>query len=419
MPPHTAAVSQKLAHSFARAGAGARGGLLRTLAALLSLVACGTPSLDSFPAAAPPTADCIESFVTGRDYFPDKAFPRHALGFRVTYHDYYKILSVGLPGGKEEVFVLQLCGTPEPPLPDGAKRISLPLTSLATTSTTELPFVLALGLENSLLGHDELDFIVSPELRQRAEAGRLREVGSGAKLDLEKVLDVGPELLLVDHPGRLGSGQAERLEEAGVAVVAVPSFLEASPLGRAEWIKVLGYFFDREAEAEIFFSQVEKRYSELVARAAGAQRRPTVLTSAPLSGTWYVPGGQSFLAQLLADAGAAYLWAEDASTGSLALDVEAVIERGADAEIWLHPSDLASLAAIRANDPRLGTISALQEGRVWGNDLRLGPAGGNDYWEQGSARPDLVLADLLGILHPDLMPRHQPYFHRLLPAEEE
>ncbi len=37
----------------------------------------------------------------------------------------------------------------------------------------------------------------------------------------------------------------------------------------------------------------------------------------------------------------------------------------------------------------------------------------NDYWETGSARPDLVLADLVEIFHPDLLD-HQLMFHRRL-----
>jgi iron complex transport system substrate-binding protein len=288
---------------------------------------------------------------------------------------------------------------------------------LITTSTTELPHVLALGYGPRLLGHDELDYIVAPELRQRIAAGQLVEVGDGAGLDLERILDVGPDLLLVDSPSRAGDAQLGRLAAAGIGGGAVPSFLEVSPLGRAEWIKLLAYFFDRDSQAEEIFSALAKRYEDLVTLAEGVDRRPRVLTSAPLGGTWYLPGGRSFFARLLRDAGGEYLWAEDARIGSLALDIESVMERGAEAEIWLHPSDWASLAVIRANDPRLVRIAAYANGAVFGNDARMGPAGGNDYWETGGARPDLVLADLIAILHPELLPDHRLYFHRRLRAE--
>ena len=139
-----------------------------------------------------------------------------------------------------------------------------------------------------------------------------------------------------------------------------------------------------------------------------------VFTGAPIGEVWHVPGGRSFFALLLADAGARYLWADDETTGSLPLHIESVYERALAADVWLHPSTMTSLAELRAFDERFAEVAAYRQGRVYNNDARRGPHGGNDYWETGTARPDLVLADLVEIFHPGLLGDHQLVFHRRL-----
>ena len=142
--------------------------------------------------------------------------------------------------------------------------------------------------------------------------------------------------------------------------------------------------------------------------------RPSVLVGTPFQGTWHVSGGDGYQARLIADAGGAYLWSDDETRGVLSLDFETVYAEGLDADLWLHAYGWDSSESALRNDSRMADFAAFRDGRVYNNDLRISEGGGNDYWESGSLRPDLILADLVHILHPHLLPEHELYFHRRL-----
>lgn len=365
---------------------------------------------------------CVERFDSERDYFPHKVAPRHARRFAVEYHRHYAILSVTPPWsspGAEPAstlrYVLRRCGTPDPGLP-GLASIEIPLRRVATTSTTELPHLVALEMEAAWVGHSEMDFVNAPTLRERVARGEVREIG--APPDIETTIALKPDVLFADFLARTELERLAVAEKAGIPVVMVPSFREASPLGRAEWLLFFGLFLDRPEQAEAKFGAIEITYLDLRQRVeAAALDRPTAYTGGPYQDVWHVPGGRSFVAQILDDAGARYLWADDPSTGALPLNLEAVLARALEGEVWLYPSAWASLEEIAAADRRLTELEAFREGQVWANDRRRNATGGNDFWEQGVTRPDLVLADLVAIFHPDLMPGYEQVFHRQLPVK--
>jgi len=142
---------------------------------------------------------------------------------------------------------------------------------------------------------------------------------------------------------------------------------------------------------------------------------PTVFTGFSIKGTWYIPGGKSYVAQFLKDAGAEYLWADNLETGSIPLGFEAIYERAASAKFWL-PGNLnwRSLRDLQVEDTRNGQFQALKTGQVYNNNLRLNAAGSDDYWESGLVNPDLVLADLIRIFHTEVLPNHSLIYYRKL-----
>jgi len=125
-------------------------------------------------------------------------------------------------------------------------------------------------------------------------------------------------------------------------------------------------------------------------------------------------GGNSFAARLIKDAGGSYLWRDNPSTQAIPLDLESVYSKAVGAHIWINPGAASSLEELEHFDERLGALPVLQTGNVYGNNRRLTHGGGNDYWESGSVRPDLVLADLIALFHPDLMTDHQFIYYRKL-----
>jgi iron complex transport system substrate-binding protein len=190
--------------------------------------------------------------------------------------------------------------------------------------------------------------------------------------------------------------------------------MEETPLGRAEWIKFTGAFFGKAAAADSLFASVDSAYQALAALARTAKRKPTVFVGAPFGGVWWMASGRTYVGRLLADAGADYLWAADTTRGSLNLDVEAVLGRAAGADFWINAGEWKDLADARAKDPRNALFKAWKDGRVYVNDALRCESGGRDFYETGAARPDLVLADLIAILHPELLPKHSLRWYRKL-----
>ncbi|MDA8018767.1 MAG: ABC transporter substrate-binding protein [Thermoanaerobaculia bacterium] len=309
------------------------------------------------------------------------------------------------------------------PSADDGRTVQLPVRRLVTTSTTEVAHLEVLDMAEVLVGHSELDHPSSPSVRRQIESGSVAEMGGGSRLHPELLLEAAPDAVLADFMARSELERLAHVEAAGVPIVIMPTFLEASPLGRAEWVVVTGVLLGRFDEAKAAFEEVETAYRALAERVAADLERepdrvaPTVFTGGPWNDVWYVPGGRSYTAQFLADAGARYLWADEGSTGALPLDIEAVYEKSLDAEVWLYPSSWSSLQQIVAADPRLGDFRAAREGKVYSNDRRTNGLGGNDFWESGAARPDRVLADLIRIFRPELLPAHELIYHRQLEPE--
>lgn len=376
------------------------------------------------PVAEAPTANvtdgCVTDYDPEVDYFPAKAALTEAEGFTVEYFPNYKVVTVATPWpGAEEAtrYVLVQCGTPAPsdPALADAQVIEVPVTTIVTMSTTELPPLMQVGALDRLVGVDTFKYISTPEVIALIKAGKLKEVGGGSDVNVEQLIDLKPDLVMTSASGNADHDAHPKLLEAGIMVAFDSAWLENEPLGRAEWVKYMGLFFNQEAAAEQTFAEMAARYTAMAAKARAVTDKPTVLTGFTYDGTWYVSGGDSYVAQMLADAGAAYLWADEGSTGSAQLSFEVVYERAQGADFWLNGSgSWLSLTDVTKDDERYTKFAAFQNGAIYNNNARLNENGGNDYWESGVAYPDIVLADLITIFHPELLPDHKLYYYRKL-----
>jgi iron complex transport system substrate-binding protein len=231
---------------------------------------------------------------------------------------------------------------------------------------------------------------------------------------VEKALELSPDLIITYGSGFPDYDAHPILIEAGLKTVVNAEWLDTSPLGRAEWGKFIAVFFNKEADAETLFAKTVEQYTAYAALAAGVTEKPTVFTGSDYQGTWSIPGGNSFAAAFLKDAGAAYLWADDTSTGSLPLAFESVFEKAQSADYWVNVGFFFTLADVLAADARYADFAAYQNGTIWNNDAKTSAAGGNDYYESAVAHPEIVLADLIKIFHPDLLPEHELVYYRQL-----
>lgn len=338
----------------------------------------------------------------------------YAENFELSYEDGYQVLTVNepSPGAPAESYVLVSCGaTPQlPPELASAQQIPVPVDSLYSGSTTHLPLLVDLARLDVLTGVATAGFVSSPEVRERIDAGAVAEYAPTERIAVERVVAGRPDVLMT---GGFDDPAYASLRAAGIPVVANAEYLEPTPLGRAEWIKVMAALTGDERRAAAVFDEVEAAYAENAALAAQAEP-VRVLAGSLFEGVWSVPAGGSYLGRLLADAGGANPWADDPSTSSLTVDFETVYARAGQAPVWLATQDWDSRADALAADPRYGELAAMRDGRTWTANRSIGPGGGNDFYERGVTRPDLVLADIVAILHPELAPDHEFTFYTQL-----
>lgn len=408
--------------------------ILTLLIALLAACAPAqtTPIVDSAPTevaateapvAVAPEHNLIDGcvaeseFDASVDYFPEKATITHTDGFSVEYFNNYKVVTVKepYPSAPESMqYALVQCGTPAPEGFLDEQIINVPVQTIVTMSTTYLPFLDELGLLDRLVGLDDATYVSNPTVLKMAEEGKLTMLGYGSGVNVEQALELSPDLILTYGSGATDYDAFPVLIEAGLKTVVNAEWLETTPLGRAEWGKFIAVFFNKEADAEALFAKNVEQYNEYAALVANVTEKPTVFAASDYQGTWSMPGGNSFAANFLKDAGADYLWADDTSTGSLPLAFEAVFEKAQGADYWVNVGYFFTPADLLAADARYADFAAYQNGNIWNNDAKTSVNGGNDYYESAVAHPELVLADLIKIFHPELLPDYEPVYYRQL-----
>lgn len=376
------------------------------------------------PAAAQEAAPvaCVETYDAGTDYFPAKAEIEYADGFTLEYFDSYKVLTItrpylGAPEGEAFQYLLVQCGTPAPEGFDSVPVIEVPIDSAISMSTTQLPHFVTLDILDALVGVDGGFYVSTPEVLEKYEAGELAEVGFGSDVNAEIALDTGADIVFGYASGAPDYDAYPKLAEAGLLTAINAEYAEISPLARAEWIKFTAAFFNKEAEAEAYFDEVASEYEALTALTAelSAEERPTVLWNAfsAFIDAWATPGAATYVGVLLNDAGANVALGEHAPESSVNLSFETVYDEGLDADIWIPVLfGVATLEDFAALDSRYMDFAAFQSGEVYNTDGRVNANGGNDYFENGVNEPHVVLADLISIIHPDLLPDHTPVYLR-------
>lgn len=294
--------------------------------------------------------------------------------------------------------------------------IEVPLRRIASLATPALAHLGDLGALDRLVAVDNGDYVYSRTVRRRLSTGSVQEVGSGADFNLERLLTLRPELVVLSVLGP-DDPTVRRLSAVGIPVLPLADWREQNPLGRAEWVRLFGELLNVPEKAEAIFAPRARRYEELRSMVSDIpeEERPTVLTNAPWQGSWPVPAGESYIARLLMAAGGDYLWADRRGSGSIFLDLESVLRRGAEAEVWINLNyGWRARADALAAEPRLAAFAAFRNNRMYHHNRRVRPSGANDFWESGATRPDVVLADLIHILHPHLLPDHELVYYRRL-----
>lgn len=279
-------------------------------------------------------------------------------------------------------------------------------------STTHVAMLSAISQEWRIVGASGTKYICSPAIQKMLSAGKLTEVGMGESPNIELIISLKPDLVLANSTGG-GSTVLAKLKDFGIPVLYTSEYREKSPLARAEWVRLMGIITNNEQKADEFFFSEAQEY-EALKKMVLSEERPTVFCGLPEKGTWYVPGGKSYVAQYIKDAGGDYLWQEDGSRGGVPLSFEEVYGKAKDADYWLDVIFAKSLDDIASTDPRLASFDAFKNQRVFNYDRKKSSGGGYDIFEYGVVSPHLILADLMKVFYPHLVPDHEFVFYRKL-----
>lgn len=369
------------------------------IALALALTACGTSGKQSHDR-------------------PDTLYaPRYAEGFALLSYGDSPVLSVRNPWQGAEDIELQYFLSRNGQLPPAGFEgivLNVPLQRVVCMSSSYVAFIDKLGCLERVKGVSGAKYIFNPAIRDAYASGEVKEVGQDSAMNYELLAALRPDAVFVYGVAGQSSVISQKTEELGIPVVYIGEYLETSPLGKAEWLAAFGAMFGQEEQAAAEFQAICDNYQSICALTADVAHRPEVMLNSPWRDTWFVPGDLSYMAALIRDAGGLYACRGEQSSRSrpLANEKAYVIARASD--FWLNPGSAHTLGELTAENPNFANIPAVEQRRVYNNNLRCTPGGGSDFWEAGAVMPDVILADIAAILHPELMPDHELYFYKQL-----
>lgn len=283
-------------------------------------------------------------------------------------------------------------------LPQTAKRI-------VVLSTTDIAMLNELNAIETIVGVCDPFRISNPKVKERYKNGEILNVGTSMQTNIETILQLDPDIVIATAYSK---EDLENYNQLHCPVFFVNSWQENSPLGRVEWIKLLGMLIGKSHEADSTFNVIANNYQKIKSLADSVTKKPLILAGSAYNEIWYLPGGQSYIAKFITDAGGTYL-REDEQTGSEFVTFENLILEAQNAKIWIG-CDEKTYSELDAANKNYKLLNAYKNKQIYNRSKRCVENGGNDFFEYGFVRPDIVLADYMKIIHPELLPNYETMF---------
>lgn len=291
--------------------------------------------------------------------------------------------------------------------------VKTPIQKIIASSTTQIPVLESLQLEHLLKGFPNTKFISSKKTRALIDNGSIIEVGHEENMNTELILGIQPDVLFAFAVNNLSKNH-RTLKNTGIPIVIDASWLEESPLGRAEWIKFFGLFLNKEKEAAQIFKTIENNYKNSLKTINTTLQKPTLLYGSMYNDIWYSPAGESYIAKIMADAKTDYLWKNTKGTGSLSLQFEDVFIKAKKADFWFAPGYAATQKVLASKNKHYTQFKPYINNNIYTYTNTTGKTGGLLFFELGALRPDLILKDIIKICHPELLTNYQTTFFKKL-----
>ena len=333
----------------------------------------------------------------------------YANNFNIEHSDNYTTLSILSPWEADKVlYTYYLVKNDTIQTPKDGVKIKVPVDKIAVNSCSHVAYIDALGLTAKIVASTDPGYVYNENFRNLLSEEKIENLGGSYDMNFEKILKVSPEVLMVT--GFKGvDNMAIRAQEAEIPVVYNYEWVEKTVLGRAEWIKFFGELFDLREKADSIFNEIKIEYLRCAELAGSATNKPKVLSGAPYKGTWYIPGGQTFMAEFYNNSGMDYFYKDNKDNFSLALSLETVMGNFLSSDIWVGV-DAKTYEALASQDERLMLFKPAKTKKVYHYLNRTTTTGGNDFWESAMLRPDILLKDFIRIAHPELLPDWNLYY---------
>jgi len=338
---------------------------------------------------------------------------KYAKGFSVKERqDGVKFVTISDPQdskSQQHLFALVPRGKKTDPLPEGYTKIEVPVERCIVMTLPQLSGFVELGALDRIAGMNSARTLKNEQVKARIKNGSILQIGQEGNFDRELIIAAQPQVIFVSPSKR---GGYDVLGDAQVPLVPYMGYKEATALGQAEWIKFVALFTGQEQKAEDWFNHLESRYEALRLKADSVDKRPIVMNGRMIEGSWCAEGGRSVLAQMINDAGARYVLVDNQATSDIKMEFEEYYAKAADADYWtiLNSQDNFGYADMLADDARYQDFRALRERHVVYCNLKA-----SAFRELSPMHPDLLLADLINVFHPELSDSsYRPTFYHLL-----
>ena len=272
---------------------------------------------------------------------------------------------------------------------------SSPMDRLICMSSSHVAALSAIGADSVVVAVSGLRYISDPDIVRNGVA----DIGYDAALDYEAILTLEPDLLVTYAVTGAEPAYVEKLRSLGVRTLVLHDHLEQHPLARAEYVRLFGALTGLMEVADSVYAGVRDRYLELAATVDRAHSAK-VLINVPYGDAWYIPGQDGYMSQLVRDAGGEVIGAAEGTSASSVISLEQAYEYSLEADLWLNPGSCRTreeLGAAHHMFPRFGPLA--NDLPIYNNIRCVNEGGGNDFWEQGAVRPDLVLEDMISIMN--------------------
>ncbi len=337
--------------------------------------------------------------------------PEDAGGFEVRYSGDIALLDIHDPENIEaESFHFALVPRDkDADVPDGYTRVDVPVRSVICMTSLQLSNFIKLGQLDKVVGITSTRHLFNKDMKARLKSGKAHKIGIEGNFDNEVIMALSPDVIFISPFKR---GGYDAIRNVDIPLIPHLGYKEPTPLGQAEWIKVIGILTGNVEKANRLFAEIKQRYNAVKAMVDTVSSRPVVFSGEMRGGNWYAVGGKSFLAQIFKDAGGDYFLKDNKESGGVTLDYETVYSNAADADYWRIVNSFDGefgYEALKELNARYADFKAWKEHGVIYCNMKQVP-----FYENMPVEPDEVLADFVAVFHPEILPGRVPKYYHLL-----